>query len=279
MNELIKIRKSPSTGNPIVNARDLHSALEAKQDFSNWFKSRIKKNRLIENVDYARILYDINGKKIELAKNGESDNEGFGRVYRIEYAITLDCAKGLAMVQSNDKGRKVREYFIDKEKGFWALKEKLAIKAEILYSMTETAKLLNLSDYYGKIGRNALYNILCFNKIVDEKNRALKKYVDKGYFKNYPTRTTELGLKWLNQRFSVEISGEITGLKQLVESMQKKQELQEEKQTLMINGVATIVETLFFNKGGKRTEEQNRVSIEHLHGFLEKVGRLPKGLN
>lgn len=279
MKELIKIEKSTRTGNPIVNARDLHFALEAKQDFSNWFKSRIKKNKLIENVDYARILYDINGKKIRLAKNGESDNQGFERVYRIEYAITLDCAKGLAMVQSNDKGREVREYFIEKEKGFWALKEELARKPEISYSISETAAMLNLSDYYGKIGRNALYNILYFQKIVNEKNRAFPKYLKRGYFINYPTRVTELGLKWLNQRFSVEKSGEIIELKQLVKDLTKKQDVQENNQILMINGVATIVETLFYNKGGKKTEEQNRMAIKHLHGFLEKVGRLPKALN
>jgi len=279
MKELIKIEKSKRTGNPIVNARDLHTFLEVRKDFSTWLKSKLKKYMFIENVDYARIFFDINGKRIAFPQNGESDNEDFGRVYRIEYAITLDCAKGLSMVQNNAKGSEARQYFIQKEKEFWALKEEILRKPEISYTMSETAKLLGLTDYYGKIGRNSFYNILYFHKIVDEKNRPLQKYVKKGYFTKYPTKVSKDGLKWLNQRFVVEKSGEITELKQLVEEMKKKQELQENNQAMMISGVATIVETLFYNKGGKKTEEQNRMAIEHLHSFLEKVENLPKALN
>jgi len=279
MKELIKIEKSKRTGNPIVNARDLHVFLEAKQDFSNWLKGRIKKYGFIENVDYARIFFDIDGKKIQLAKNSESENEILGRIHRIEYALTLDCAKELSMVQNNEKGREARRYFIEKDKEFRALKEELARKPELLYSMTETANLLGLRDYYGKIGRNGLYNILFFNKIVNEKNRALPKYVKKGYFTNYPTKVTEEGLKWLNQRFSVETNGEVTGLKELVEDLKKKQAIQEEKQNLMLGGVKCIVETLYFNKGGKKTEEQNRMAIKHLHNFLENVNNSQKALN
>ena len=278
MNELIKIETSGKTGNPIVNARDLHTFLEAKQDFSSWLKARLKKYDFIENVDYARIYFDINGTRIRLPKNREADSEALKRVHRIEYALTLDCSKELSMVQNNAKGKQARRYFIEKEKEFKALKEELARKPEMLYTMSETASFLDLRDYYGKIGRNILYDILYHNKIVNEKNRAVPKYVKKGYFTNYPTRVTELGLSWLNQRFCVEKSGEITGMKALIEDLKKKQEIQEENQTLMLEGVTSVVETLYFNKGGKKTEEQNRVAIKHLHGFLENVGRFPKAL-
>jgi phage anti-repressor protein len=283
MNELIKIGKSPKTGNPIVNARDLHAVLEVGEDFSNWLKRRLKSYKFVENVDYARIFFDYNGKRIRFAKNSESDSQILARIYRIEYALTLDCAKAIALVQNNEMGSRVRQYFIEKEKEFWILKDKLETRSELNYGMSEVAKLLNLSDYYGKIGRNALYNILYHQKIVDEKNRPVKKYVKKGYFLDeYPTRVTEDGLKWLNQRFVVEKSsesGEVKGLKKLVEEMRKKQELQEQNQELIISGVATVVETLFFNKGGKKTEEQNRLAMGHLQNFLERVGKLPKGLN
>ena len=278
MKELIKIRKSKRTGNPIINARDLHAFLEAKQDFSNWLKARIKKYGFIENVDYTRIFFDVNGTRIRLAKNSETDVEILGKVHRIEYAITLDCAKELSMVQNNEKGREARRYFIDVDKKYRALKEELVRKPEILFTMSETAKILNLSDYYGKVGRNALFNILYFQKIVNEKNRALKKYVDKGYFVNYPTRVTEEGLKWLNQRFSVEVGGDVSGLKKEIEDLKKNQKVQEEKQSLMLSGITSVVETLYFNKGGSKTEEQNRMAIEHLRGFLERVKHMPKEL-
>lgn len=280
MNELIKIRKSQRTGNPIVNARDLHEFLEVGQDFSNWLKRKIKKYGFIENVDYARIFFDINGKRIQFAKNSESDSQTLERIYRIEYALTLDCAKELSMVQNNERGRQARQYFIEKEKEFWVLKEKLKRRSELNYSMSDVAKLLKLSDYYGKIGRNALYNILYHHRIVDEKNRPIKKYMKKGYFLDaYPTRVTEEGLKWLNQRFVVEKSEEVVELKKIVEEMKRTQAIQEQNQRLMISGIKTVVETLYFNKDGKKTEEQNRTAIEHLHGFLERVEKLPKALN
>jgi len=278
MKELIKIRKSAKTGNPIVNARDLHAFLEVGKEFANWFKDRVKKYGFVENVDYTPIFFDVKGVRIPLAKNGKLRTSGFQKVFRIEYAITLDCAKELSMVQNNEKGREARRYFIDVDKKYRALKEELVRKPEILFTMSETAKILNLSDYYGKVGRNALFNILYFQKIVNEKNRALKKYVDKGYFVNYPTRVTEEGLKWLNQRFSVEVGGDVSGLKKEIEDLKKNQKVQEEKQSLMLSGITSVVETLYFNKGGSKTEEQNRMAIEHLRGFLERVKHMPKEL-
>lgn len=272
MKELIKIEKSTKTGNPIVNARDLHEFLEVGKRFSTWLIEKLKKYDFLENVDYARIFFDINGRKISTPKNGKSDSEILKRVYRTEYALTLDCAKELSMVQNNEKGKQARRYFIEKEKEFTALKEALAKKPEMLYTMSEVANILNLSDYYGKIGRNALYGILESKKIVNEKNRALPKYVKKGYFTKYPTRVTEEGLKWLNQRFSVEKTNEVSELKAQVEDLMTKQDL-------MLDGVTSVVETLYFNKGGRKTEEQNRIAISHLCGFLEKVKNMPKALN
>lgn len=270
MNELVKINVSAKTGNPVVNARDLHVFLEVKQDFSNWLKGRIKKYGFAENVDYARIFYDIEGRKIQFAKNSESDSQALKRVYRIEYALTLDCAKELSMVQNNEKGRQARQYFIDVEKRYKELKQQVK-PAITLYTMSEVAKKLNLSDFYGKIGRNSLFNILQYHKIVDEKSRPFPKYVKSGYFINNPVRVTEEGLKWLNQKFCVETADDTKELRNKVETLQRNQEL-------MLEGMASVVETLLFNKGGHRTEEQNRQSISHLQKFLETVNTSPKAL-
>jgi len=278
MKELVKIRKSPRTGNPIVNARDLYKGLKVGKDFSTWIKEKIKKCEFIENVDYARIFFDENGEKMTLPKNGERSSRGFGDVFRIEYALTYNSAKHIAMLQNNAQGKKVRQYFIEREKDFWVLKEELARKPKLSYNMSETARMLNLTDFYGKVGRNALYNILYFNNIVNDKNRALKKYVEKGYFTNYPTRVTESGLNWLRQRFNSEL-GEIKELKQMVEEMKEDQVLRMRRENLLVQGVTSIVETLLFNKGGRKTEEQNRIAISHLSGFLENVKKMPKALN
>ncbi len=97
MKELIKIQEQ--NGNSVVSARELHSFLESKQEFSNWVKNRIEKYGFQENIDFTTILSKSNG----------------GRP-TIEYALTIDTAKEIAMVEGNEKGKQARRYFIDCEK-------------------------------------------------------------------------------------------------------------------------------------------------------------------
>lgn len=90
-----------------VNARDIHSFLGVGRDFSNWMKQRIKKYGFVENIDY-----------IVVAQNGEVTNQSLttnvGNL--IEYHLSPDMTKQLAMVENNDKGMAVRLYYIDLEK-------------------------------------------------------------------------------------------------------------------------------------------------------------------
>lgn len=83
-----------------VDAKELHLFLEVGRDFSNWIKARIKQYKFIEDLDYLRTN----------AKTGVRSN-----VKEINYFITLDMAKELAMVERNDKGREARRYFIECE--------------------------------------------------------------------------------------------------------------------------------------------------------------------
>jgi len=100
MNELIKITEQ--NGQKAVSARELHLFLESKQEFTNWIKGRIKKYGFIENVDF------------EVFDNFIKNPDG-GRPLS-EYALTLDTAKELAMVEGNAKGKEARQYFIACEK-------------------------------------------------------------------------------------------------------------------------------------------------------------------
>ena len=77
MEELIKIKKDEK-GIDTVNARELHTFLESKRDFSNWINQRIEKYEFIDNVDFTTILLKSNG----------------GRPSK-EYHITVDMAKEL----------------------------------------------------------------------------------------------------------------------------------------------------------------------------------------
>lgn len=100
MEELIPI--SEKDGKRAVSARDLHSFLESKQDFSTWIKNRIEKYDLVENVDYV-LLHNF----VEQVS---------GTKHRIEYALTVDAAKELSMVEGNEKGKQARRYFIECER-------------------------------------------------------------------------------------------------------------------------------------------------------------------
>lgn len=100
MQELIPI--SEKDGKRAVSARDLHSFLESKQDFSTWIKNRIDKYDLVENVDYV-LLHNF----VEQVS---------GTKHRIEYALTVDAAKELSMVEGNEKGKQARRYFIECER-------------------------------------------------------------------------------------------------------------------------------------------------------------------
>ncbi|WP_142417280.1 antA/AntB antirepressor family protein [Bartonella massiliensis] len=83
-----------------VNARDLHAFLESKQDFSTWIKKRIMTYAFLQGRDFIRFH-----------KKMEANN-----AIAVEYYLTLNMAKELAMVERNDKGKQARQYFIECEK-------------------------------------------------------------------------------------------------------------------------------------------------------------------
>lgn len=113
MNELIKITERD--GRQAVSARELHAFLGNKKQFANWIKERIEKYGLVENQDYIRF-------------NQIVKTTG-GRL--IEYALTIDCAKELAMVEGNAKGRQARKYFIERDKELRAIERGEVLPASL----------------------------------------------------------------------------------------------------------------------------------------------------
>lgn len=108
MNELIRIAEKDGT--QLVNARDLHEALQAQRDFSNWVKDRIEKYGFIEGEDFFKQT-DFCSPNLASKKN-----DGRGGHNKIDYLLTLDMAKELAMVENNEVGRNIRRYLIRVEK-------------------------------------------------------------------------------------------------------------------------------------------------------------------
>lgn len=81
-----------------VNARDLHKELFIGRDYSTWIKERIKKYDFQKDVDYE-----------VFTKSGENSDGGRPS---LEYNITMEMAKELAMVTNNEQGKVARKYFI-----------------------------------------------------------------------------------------------------------------------------------------------------------------------
>lgn len=108
MNPLIKIEERQLADRyvPTVNARDLWTFVESKQQFADWMKDRIERFGFVEGEDYL-----IHKFMKQVPHQG-----GFRNTATIDYHLTTDMAKELAMVENNDKGREVRRYFIECER-------------------------------------------------------------------------------------------------------------------------------------------------------------------
>ena len=107
-----------------VDARELHAKLEVRTPFDKWFPRRKAEAQLVENTDYCSI------------DNFVENPEG-GRP-RIDYLLTTDAAKHVAMLERNDRGREVRQYLIEVEKK-WSRGESNALTAEQIALIATTA--------------------------------------------------------------------------------------------------------------------------------------------
>lgn len=204
----------------LVDGRELHEFLESKQEFTSWVKNRIEKYGFIEGEDFLIIL-------------SKTDN---GRP-RTDYILKLDCAKEIAMVENNEKGRQVRRYFIEVEQKYKqqlqtklpqsyleALKELVATTEEkeqlklkieqdkpkiVFADAVETSKTSILVGEFAKIlkqngidiGQNRLFEWL------REKEYLIKK---KGKNSNVPTQKgMDLGLFEIKETPIMRSTGDI----------------------------------------------------------------------
>ena len=108
---LIPVQRN-AEGEATINARDLHEFLEVGKDFSNWIKDRIAKFEFVENQDF--VCSPILASKDQPV--------GRGGYNRLDYHLTLDMAKEMAMIERTPKGKEARQYFIACEKEYRRLR-------------------------------------------------------------------------------------------------------------------------------------------------------------
>lgn len=124
---------------PAVNARELWKALQSKQEFSKWIKDRLADFE--EELDYR---FD------KIVKTGAAGVTG-KQLYH-EYTLTLDTAKHLCMLERNEQGKKIRQYFIAVEKEYWQMNDSNSKipenthsrPANIIYSTSALIDKINL---------------------------------------------------------------------------------------------------------------------------------------
>jgi phage anti-repressor protein len=106
----------------LVDARQLHEFLGVGRDFSNWIKGRIQEYEFVEKQDY---LLAKSGEKHQLDSPNPANQEWGGDRRSIDYFLTLDMAKELAMVERTPRGRQARRYFIECERQLRQLHQSL----------------------------------------------------------------------------------------------------------------------------------------------------------
>ena len=102
MNELINVTLNDNH-EPVVSGRQLHEALEVKTPYSMWFDRMIEYG-FTENQDFLL--------------NNFVKQTGRGGHNKVDHVIKLDMSKEIAMIQRTERGKQVRQYFIQVEKDF-----------------------------------------------------------------------------------------------------------------------------------------------------------------
>lgn len=177
-------------GQQLVSGRELHGFLEVKSRFADWIKNRIRRYGFTPGFDYTSVS--------KILENG-------GR--ELDYALSLDMGKELAMVEGNAKGKQARLYFIQCEKKLQLAAGQAAELMRVVTRQQEqlrqiaerTAQLearlrVGSSDYYTIMGySNLIRKAISFSEAQTLGKRAKTICQQQGY--NIPkVRDTRFGL-------------------------------------------------------------------------------------
>lgn len=201
MNELLKVNYD--NDRITLSARELHEFLEVKTSFKDWFP-RMCEYGFNESQDFNPL------------KNEQVQLEGNRQVKRTvqDYEITLDMAKEIAMIQRSDKGKEVRQYFLELERRWNSpeavmnraleysrkqvkalMEENKELKPKALFAdavsasnesilIGQLAKLIRQNGY--EIGQNRLFEWMRENEYLIKKgeryNQPTQKSMDLGLF-------------------------------------------------------------------------------------------------
>ena len=124
---------------PVVSGRTLHRELGVNSNYTTWF-DRMTEYGFTEGVDYHVYL-----------PNSESKH-GRGGHNKVDHVLKLDMAKEIAMIQRTEKGKEVRQYFIQVERDYNS-PEKIMARALLMANN----KVLTLETQVEELKPKALF--------------------------------------------------------------------------------------------------------------------------
>lgn len=128
MNELLRVNYD--SDRITLSARELHEFLEIETPFKKWFL-RMTEYGFNQNFDYREVM----DKNVQNPKGGRPSTD---------YEITLDMAKEIAMIQRSEKGKQIRQYFLELERK-WNSPEAVMNRA-LEYSRKQVQALLQTNE-------------------------------------------------------------------------------------------------------------------------------------
>lgn len=191
MNELLRVNYD--SDRITLSARELHEFLGIKTSFKDWFP-RMCEYGFNENQDFNPL------------KNERVQFEGDRQVKRTvqDYQITLDMAKEIAMIQRSEKGKQIRQYFLELEKK-WNSPEAVMNRA-LEYSRKQVQALLQTNEKLeleNKMKDQQLNELKpkadYYDQILQSKSLVLISQIAKDYGYGAPTmnkKLHELGVQY-----------------------------------------------------------------------------------
>jgi anti-repressor protein len=185
-----------------ISARDLHTFLESRADFTTWMKKQIERVRLVEGRDY--LLHSF----VEQLPSGAKS--------KIDYFLSMESGKHVAMMSGSERGHEVREYFLECERQreglapavAATLADPVALRGlllgyteRVVMLEAENSKLRTKADFHDAVtdstncqriqqtakalgtGPNRLFNFLRSHRILTRENLPHQVHVEAGRFR------------------------------------------------------------------------------------------------
>lgn len=162
MNELIKVNYDNDT--PTVSGRELHELLDVKTAYKDWFP-RMCEYGFAEGTDFCSFLSESTG----------------GRP-ATDHQLTIEMAKEICMLQRNDKGKQIRQYFLNLEKA-WNTPEMIMSRA-LKMAENQICKLQAVNS-----------ELTVKNQILQPKADYFDSLCDRGLLTSFRETAKELNIK------------------------------------------------------------------------------------